>query len=519
MNTLGHRIFIRSLGLCYFLAFASLMIQLRGLISSHGILPATEFITIVSKNISGTLISKFIKLPSLFWFNASDQFLFAACFLGIILSLNLLVRKDKNKFDIVEFISLLTLYLLYLSFVNVSRDFLSFQWDILLLETGFLTALFALAKSSEFGVKVFTWVFRFLVFKLMLMSGLVKLYTHDTNWANMTALTYHYYTQPLPNPLSFFIHQLPRWFHIFSCALMFIVELVIPFFIFAGRFLRQVAASAFVGLQLLIMFTGNYCFFNLLSIFLCIWLLDDAVLEKLLPESIVTQFHRLERVSDTQQIFSRQIKHQLMDLNSLNPKNIIRTNIVRALIIITASLIIVTDAFFIIIRSPINSNFSNGFARAISPLIDPLMSFHINSPYGLFATMTTTRNEIIIQGTNNLEANDWQDYEFYFKPQNPRNLPSQVAPYQPRLDWQMWFAALSDYREQAWFISFCIKLLEGNEAVLKLLKHNPYEDHPPKYLRAIIYEYKFNDLLTYARTGEYWSREYREEYMPAISLR
>ena len=519
MNTLGHRIFIRSLGLCYFLAFASLMIQLRGLISSHGILPAAEFLGLVSHNISGTLFSKFLQLPSLFWFNASDRFLFGACFLGIVLSLNLIVRKDRNKFDIVEFISLLMLYLLYLSFVNVSRDFLSFQWDILLLETGFLSTVFVLCKTSEFATKVITWLFRLLVFKLMFMSGLVKLYTHDETWANMTALTYHYYTQPLPNPLSFFVHQLPRWFHLFSCALMFVIELIVPLFIFGGRFLRQAAALLFIGFQLVIIATGNYCFFNLLTIFLCIWLVDDSMLEKLLPDSIVMKFHRPQEISDTDQIFSRQIAHQLIDLNSLNPRNIISTNIIRSLIIILASIIIVTDAFFIIIRSPVNPTIISNIIQMINPLINPLANFHLNNPYGLFATMTTTRNEIVIQGTNDLKSNAWLDYEFFFKPQNPKNIPAQVAPYQPRLDWQMWFAALSSYREQPWFVNFCIKLLEGEASVLRLLKYNPYPDHPPKYLRAIIYEYKFNNLEVYARSGEYWSREYREEYMPVINLR
>ncbi len=302
------------------------------------------------------------------------------------------------------------------------------------------------------------------------------------------ALTYHYYTQPLPNPISFFIYQLPSWFHKLSCLIMFAIELIVPFFIFAGRYLRQITACAFIGLQLVIMFTGNYCFFNLLSIFLCIWLVDDTTLEKLIPESIVRQLHPSEAVSNTQQIFSRQIEHQLIDLNSLNPRNIISSNIIRGLVIIFASIIIVTDLFFIIIRSPINPNLVNSVGRIINPLLDPLTSFHINSPYGLFATMTTTRNEIVIQGTNDLESNAWLDYEFFFKPQNIKTIPSQVAPYQPRLDWQMWFAALSNYREQGWFISLCIKLLEGDEAVLRLMKHNPYEGHPPKYLRAIIYE-------------------------------
>ncbi len=499
------------------------MIQLRGLISSHGILPAAQFLNLVSNNIPGTILNKFIQLPSLFWFNASDKFLFAACFLGIVLSLNLMVRRDKNKFDIVEFVSLLILYLLYLSFVNVSRDFLSFQWDILLLETGFLTALFALGKTNEFAVKVFTWLFRFLLFKLMFMSGLVKLYTHDPNWANMTALTYHYYTQPLPNPISFFVHQLPRWFHMFSCSLMFIIELVIPFFIFAGRFMRQVAALAFVALQLVIIFTGNYCFFNLLSIFLCIWLLDAAAIEKLLPESIVMQLHYPQAVSNTQQILNRQIEHQLIDLNSLNPRNVIGNNIIRGLIITLASIMISLDLFFIVIRSPIDPHIANNLTRAVSPVINPLLNFHINEPYGLFATMTTTRNEIIIQGANDVpgqfSTSEWLDYEFYFKPQDLKTMPKQVAPYQPRLDWQMWFAALSTVDQQPWFVNFCVRLLQGEPAVLRLLKHNPYPDHPPKYLRALLYEYKFNDLETYSKTGEFWSREYRRVYMPDINLK
>ncbi len=518
MHSLVSKIWIRFLGLSYFLAFASLMMQLRGLISSQGILPAVKFLEAVSNNVSASLLGKFFILPSLFWFNSSDKFLFAACFLGIVLSMNLMIRKDKNKFDVFEFISLVVLYLLYLSFVNVSRDFLSFQWDALLLEAGFLSVVYAAFKANAFASRVLAWLFRFLVFKLMLMSGLIKLYTHDATWANLTALNYHYYTQPLPNPISFFIHQLPAGFHKFSCMLMFFIELIVPFFIFTGRSLRRVAALAFIALQLAIMFTGNYCFFNLLTIFLCLWLLDDALLARLLPEDLVSKLQDISIVYNSEQMFHRQINNQLASLDSHNlTRTMLKTSVVAL-----AVLFITVDAYFIVIRSPLDLSRAQASLRPLDALVLPLLRFHMNSPYGLFATMTTVRNEIVIQGANDIPGQfgmtDWQDYEFYFKPQDLKALPKQVAPYQPRLDWQMWFAALSSVDQQPWFVNFCVRLLQGDQAVLRLLKHNPYPDHPPKYLRALLYEYKFNDLETYYRTGEYWSREYRRVYMPDINL-
>lgn len=513
-------IFIKFLALVYLIAFGSLLIQIKGLIGSNGIIPVTKFLEYINSQITLSTVDKFIQFPTVFWLNSSDIALLLVCLLGIALSIFLIYKKYQNHFELSETLSLLLLYVLYLSIVNVGLDFLSFQWDILLLETGFLSLIFALCKNSDFATKVNIWLFRFLIFKLMLMSALVKLSSGDFNWLNLTALSYHYYTQPLPNPISYFVHQLPLAFHQVSCLLMFAVELILPWGIFMGRKPRMISGFSFIVLMLIVIVTGNYGFFNLLTIAISLWLFDDKFFENYIPKSLLKNFYIEKPLSKPQEILAAQINMQLETLSSTKT---FTDSIFKILIIVFASSMILIDLFYITTRAPLDRAFRANLYQQIDPMIRPLQKFFINSPYGLFAVMTTQRLEIVIQGANDMPGqfshSDWLDYEFYFKPGALNQIPAQVAPYQPRLDWQMWFAALSDFRQQQWFLNFCVKILEGDKEVLRLLKTNPYPKSPPRYLRALIYEYKFNDLETYAATGEFWTRELKGTYLPEISLK
>ena len=356
------------------------------------------------------------------------------------------------------------LLILYLSISTAGQDFWSFQWDILLTEAGFL-GIFADGSRGR------TWLFRWLLFRLMFMSGLAKLLSGDPTWRNLTALRYHYLTQPLPTPLAWYMAQLPGWFQKISAGWMFFVELLVPFLIFAPCLPRRIAACLIVALQTLILLTGNYTFFNWLTIALCVFLFPDLPARGTPPES------RLHRgISLALMVF-----------------------------VLTASGCEFLETF----RMPLP-----GAAQSYLGWISPLRL--VNS-YGLFAVMTTTRLEIVVEGSN--DGNTWSPYEFRYKPGDVRRAPPWVAPYQPRLDWQMWFAALGTAGENRWFYNFAARLMQGSAPVLALLDRNPFPTGPPRYLRALTYEYQFTDFAERRRTGNWWRREQKGIYLPAISLR
>lgn len=511
MNSLVHNLFIRLLGLSYFFAFASLFVQIKGLIGSSGILPAVEYLDLANKQ-----GFDFWNKPSFFWFNSSDEFLLGLCAVSVLMAVYLILRPQNSKFDLIEFALLSILCFTYLSYINVSREFLSYQWDILLIETGFLTAIFALFRHSKFGAQVFTWLFWFLIFKLMFMSGLVKFTTKDPSWANFTALNYHYYTQPIPNPVSYFVHQLPEWFDKLSVALMLVIELVMPFLIFTTRNLRFIAAMSFIALMLVIAATGNYCFFNLLTAFICLWLLDDNQLKKILPEKLSLKLTPITTIRGPGEIFQNFISQRLESLNSIGKFETVKAIALRYGLLIFSALIIMLDCYFIFVRSPIGLKFINPVVKQVSPWIKPIRHYFINNPYGLFATMTRSRREIVIQGS--IEEGDWKDYEFYYKPQDPQAMPAQVAPYQPRLDWQMWFAALRPV-PPPWFLKFVGRLLENKVEVTTLLKKNPFPDQAPKKIRAVIYDYRYTNFDEQSKTKAYWKIKPLGLYLPPISLK
>lgn len=512
---LRDKIFFRSLAIVYFLAFGSLYMQIKGLIGAGGILPVRDFLASVKQSLGAN--EYWYKLPTLFWLNSSDEFMRTICLIAILLSVVFFMRLRIWQQALIMFL----LYAFYLSFVNVAQDFMSFQWDVLLLETGFLGFVYLAFYNYEFARKIITWMFWILIFRLMLMSGLVKLASGDPSWTNLSALSYHYQTQPLPNPLSFFVHQLPFWFHQLSCAVMFVIELLIPLCILMGRNARLIAGLSFLGLMLVVIATGNYCFFNLLTIALCLWLVDDDWLYNFVPSNN-SGFQFFRNPTD---ILSFKIKERLARLGLVGETRLeqLRKIVFRLLILVFFVYYLASSTCFLVSRSPLPEQCRNQAAKLVSTLTQSLQGLHVINPYGLFAIMTTVRNEIVIQGANDvpgqLALSDWLDYEFYWKPGDIKSLPQQVAPYQPRLDWQMWFAALSNYQSQPWFVNLCVRILENKQDVLKLIKVNPYTDKAPKYIRAVVYEYKFNDLETYSRTGEVWKRELKGLYLPAISLR
>ncbi|MDE0426984.1 MAG: lipase maturation factor family protein [Candidatus Poribacteria bacterium] len=474
---LSRWLFLRALGGIYLIAFLSLWVQVHGLIGSNGILPADQFLTAVRQQV-GT--SGYHLVPTLFWLNPSDLCLHLLCAGGAVLSLVLIAGFFPTW-------TLVGLWAFYLSLVSVGQVFLSFQWDVLLLEAGFLAIFFAplqirdtLSRTSQ-PSSAFLWLSRWLLFRLMFASGFVKL-ASDEVWRNLTALNFHYETQPLPTSIAWYVHQLPEWFQKVSVLGMFAVELVIPFLIFAPRRLRTAGCIGFVGLQVLIILTGNYCFFNLLTIALCLLLIDDVAWKRLLPKRLMPSIRLLEQAPHR---YSR-----------------ICIGVVAVLLFLLSGL-----------------RFSGQLFRdGRLPDVAWITPFRSVNTYGLFADMTESRPEIIVEGSN--DRITWKAYEFRWKPGDLTNAPKWVAPHQPRLDWQMWFAALQgDYQNTYWFLNFMGSLLRGNPEVLKLLAENPFPDTPPRYVRATLYNYHFTDLATKRSDGTWWDREWSRIYCPAISLR
>jgi predicted DCC family thiol-disulfide oxidoreductase YuxK len=446
-------LFLRLLAAVYLTAFLSFGVQAAGLIGSHGILPMGRYLDAVRANL-GT--SGYWSVPTLFWLAHSDPVLIAVCIAGAVIAVVLMLGFLQRT-------GLVALFVLYLSVVAVGQDFLGFQWDYLLLEMGFL-AIF-LGQS-----KVTVWLFRWLLFRLVFLSGYVKLASHDPSWRGLSALSFHYQTQPLPMPLAWYAQQLPAWFQQSSTGMVFFIELAIPFLAFAPRRVRLWGAGWMLALQVLILLTGNYAFFNLLAISLCLFLLDDEAL------GWVRAWRPMKRIH-------------------WGP-------VAAAAVVVVSLSVLELSGMFFELPAP-------AVVRVAAP-------FGIVNTYGLFAVMTTTRPEIIVQGSN--DGDTWLDYEFPYKPGDLKRAPRWVAPHQPRLDWQMWFAALSNWRASPWIVNFMVRLLEGSPDVLKLLERNPFPGAPPKFVRAVVYDYSFTTFAERRETEQWWKREWKGVYLRAISL-
>ncbi|HSR55216.1 MAG TPA: lipase maturation factor family protein, partial [Alphaproteobacteria bacterium] len=464
-------------------AFWSLAVQIVGLVGENGIEPIGHRLEQLTERLGD---QRYWRFPTLCWYDASDRFLQLLCWAGMGLSTLLIV-------GIMPTVTLALLWILYLSLTTAGGTFLNFQWDILLLEVGLLSVFFAPlrffdrpSKSPPVSkiVLVLLW---WLLFRLMFLSGVVK-WQADPIWRDLTALTVHFETQPLPIWTAWYWHRLPLWWHKFSCAVMFGIEVGLPFLIFGPRRLRQIAAFGIILLMVLIGATGNYNFFNLLTIALCIPLLDDAFWRKFFPKRRLQWLDTPGRPRWT--IWLRRPIH-------------------------------LAFAVFVIILSTGHGLRRLGWhpelVEKTMPLIRRTYPFHPANSYGLFANMTDTRPEIIIEGSN--DTTDWKPYEFYWKPGDVNVAPKWVQPHQPRVDWQMWFAALGNYRRNPWFVSLARRLLEGEPTVLAFFKTNPFSDEPPRYIRAVLYDYRFSDPEAKAQTGAWWTRKRLRLYLPPVTLR
>jgi hypothetical protein len=483
----ARRLFLALLGASYFAAFASYATQVDGLIGSAGILPAAEYLAQIRAHLSPG--EAWAAYPTLFWLDSSDAVLRGTAGAGAGLALALTCGLAPR-------LLLVLLWAGYLSLTVAGGVFLGYQWDNLLLEAG-LCALFVAPRGLWPGER---WrappsalgllVPRLLLAKLMFLSGVTKLASGDPTWRDLSALDFHFWTQPLPSWIGWFAAQAPPGALRGSVAAMLVIEIVMPVLAFGARPLRLFAAGAMVALQLAIGVTGNFGFFNLLTIALCVLFVDDRALHALLPVRALAPLAPLARAVPR---WRRALPQALA----------------AALLLLSATTLVQELAPGVPLPAPLRAAVEQaGRLRSVSG-------------YGLFRTMTTQRTELIVEGSD--DGKRWRAFELRDKPGDPERAPPVVGFHMPRLDWQMWFEALRwPYRNRggvsAWFLRFQQRLLEGSPAVKALLAHDPFPDRPPRFLRVRGFAYAFADRAVHERTGAWWQRRKLGEYTPAVTL-
>jgi hypothetical protein len=471
---------LRLIGAIYAVAFIVAINQIIPLIGSNGLLPVGLYVDRVSHSL-GSNTAGFIRLPSLFWFDHSDGFLLVTAWIGFLLSCFVLAGYANA-------IILTVLWFFYMSFVHLGQDWYGYGWEIQLLETGFLSIfLCPLLDIRPFPKRAppmpVIVLFRCLIFRIMIGAGMIKIRGDDV-WRNGTALYYHFETQPLPGPLSRWFHFLPRnvlkigvWYNFFA-------ELIAPWFIFRPRITRLIAGSAIVILQIILILSGNLSILNWLTIVPALACFDDRFWSKLLPKSLV---HRAE-TAETQAESS--------------PSMIVTVWVTTFLIAILS----VQPIFNILSpRQIMNTSFN------------PL---DLVNTYGAFGSVGQERMNVVFEGTTDDVPDDkanWKSYIYKGLPVELSQRPPQIAPYQLRLDWQMWFAAMSSPEEYPWTYNLIWKLLHNDPGTLSLFADNPFPEKPPRFIRAVLYRYRF------AKPGNpekhWWNRErLGDVWLPPYSL-
>ena len=454
----------RMLGLIYFAAFLVAANQFRPLLGERGLLPVPVFLTRV----------RFMEAPSLFHVRYSDPLLMAVAWGGMVLSLGVVVGLVDVAPQWVAIVVWFALWALYLSIVNVGQIFYAFGWETLLLEAGFL-AIF-LGGGPTVPAWPLILLFRWLVFRVEFGAGLIKL-RGDRCWRDLTCLYYHHETQPMPNPLSWFFHHLPKPLHRVEVMGNFFAQLVVPFFLFAPQPVASIAGGAIVLTQAWLVLSGNFSWLNFLTMTLAFSAFDNRALSLFV---------------------SVQVPH-------LVPLPIWWQWLVIA---VTVLVVVLSYRPVLNLVSPHQlMNFS----------FDP---FHLVNTYGAFGSVTKERFEIVVEGTADPADGEagWRAYEFKGKPGDPRRAPLQYAPYHLRLDWLMWFAAMESPFRHQWFIALVIKLLQGDRATLKLLRTNPFPERAPAAVRAALYRYRFSTRAEWRKDHAWWVRTPAGDYLPALVL-
>jgi Lipase maturation factor len=466
-------VILRLVGFVYAIAFLVAANQLVLLIGDHGLTPASHFLEGIQSHF-GSRTAAALQVPTLFWFGLSDQALSIFAWIGVALSL-VVCAGYANA------IMMSILWAMYMSIVHIGQIWYGYGWETQLLETGFLSIfLCPLLDPQPFPKRpppiLVIWLFRWLGFRIMIGAGLIKM-RGDSCWRDLTCLYYHYQTQPIPNPISRLLHFAPHWFHNIETAWNHFIELIVPWFSFGPRLARHIAGVLLVSFQMFLIISGNLSFLNYLTIVPFLACLDDTFWRRVLPKFIVN------RVNETE------------------PSRM-QFGFAVALSILVAYLSITPVRNLFSERQLMNSSFDR---------------FDLVNTYGAFGSVGKERNEIIFEGTDDefiTGDTKWKEYEFKAKPGDPNRWPPFIAPYQPRLDWQIWFAAMASPGDYPWTLHFVWKLLQNDPGTLSLIANNPFPNAPPHYIRARLYRYE------YAPFGDkaWWKRQPIGEWLPALSI-
>ncbi len=455
----------RGIGFIYVIAFLVAINQFRPLLGEKGLMPVPRFLNRIT----------FKKYPSIFHWHYSDHFFGIIAWTGFVLALlAALGISDAGPLWLSMLVWLL-LWILYLSIVNVGQLFYGFGWESLLLEAGFYAVFLGPIKYESSLIMVF--ILRWLVFRVEFGAGLIKM-RGDKCWRNLTCLNYHHETQPMPNPLSRLFHLLPQKLHKIETLFNHIVQLGAVWLLFLPQPFATIGALLIILSQLYLIISGNYAWLNWLTLILAFSGISNHYLAYLIPIS--------------------------------PPTELFASSILGVLTIIVGIIV----AYLSI--GPIKNMISPH--QRMNASFNPL---HLVNTYGAFGSVTRTRYEIVIEGTTDdlIDAETiWETYEFKGKPGNPKRIPMQWAPYHLRLDWQMWFAAMSSIRANTWLMKFIHQLLKGDQETLKLLSNNPFNHKDPKYIRARLFKCRFTDQKEYKETGNWWKRSFERMYLPPQSI-
>jgi lipase maturation factor 1 len=480
-------LFLRALGLIFFSAFYSLVFQIRGLIGPNGILPAQDYLVQVARVLGS---ARFWYAPTVFWWSSSDRFLLGVVAAGMVASLLLTLNLCPRGMLAICLVA-------FLSFIAAAQDFASYQSDGMLLEAGFICLFLAPRGwrprwgSSDPPSRVSRYLPIWLMFRIYFESGIAKILGHDPEWRDFTAMDQYYQNGPLPTWIAWYAHQLPHTFHAATAALTLAMELVLIFGIFLPRRSRIVLFFAITAWQIGIILTGNYAFLNYLVLVLGFLLLDDKFLARFFPPSLRAAASSSAGAPVTAAAGTQGWQSHLR----LWGQAIFLTWIFYA----TSALLI----FMLFPAAPLPA----GPIRALEP-------FRVANEFGLFAVMTRARYEIEFQGSH--DGQIWTPYPFRNKPQDVHAPPRIYAPFQPRFDWNLWFASLGNWRQYPWVLQVEQRLLTGEPDVLALFAGDPFPGHAPEQIRVVLWQYWFTNWSEKREQGLWWRREQIGLYAPTL---
>ncbi len=518
-------IFLRALAAIYFSAFYSLLFQIKGLIGPEGILPAQQFMAAVAQQMG---ITRYWYAPSLYWISASSTALMAVTWIGLFASVIAFLNVWPR-------LSFFVCFVCFLSFIAVSSVFSSYQSDGMLLEAGFLALFFSPRGlkpgwgASDRPSRASWFLLQWEWFRIYFESGMVKLAGGDPEWRNFTAMDEYYQNGPLPTWIGWYAEHLPHWFHAATVAGTLGLELGLVFMMFFPRRVRLICFFIVTPWEIGVILTANYTFLNYLVLSLGFLLLDDKFLLRFVPARF--RPHEREPIAATEPVFKEK---QPLSLLALVEASMVaaetepresgraRRNLLDRLGVFLRSARLAVAAILLtwiaydttveMIGIPLRRNIPQALALPLAAL-EP---FRIANRYGLFAVMTRGRYEIEFQGSD--DQVNWTPYQFRNKPQALNEAPRIYAPYQPRFDWNLWFASLGDWRENEMVPLTEQRLLLGDEDVLALFRGNPFPQIPPRYVRAVLWQYWFTSMDEKRRTGDWWRREDRGLYAPELTM-